>query len=197
MKANPRTPIKDTKPSLIGYARVSTDDQDVALQVEALEREGCIKVFSENASGGRWDRPQLHAMLEFLRPNDTVIVHRLDRLSRSLSDLITLLDRIKEKGAKFRSLTEAIDTNTPAGMAMLQIAGVFAEFERSVIRERTLAGIRRAQAKGKRLGRPNNLSLEQRDEIIRLVKSGQRSQAECARLFRVDPATICRLVKGC
>jgi DNA invertase Pin-like site-specific DNA recombinase len=178
----------------IGYARVSTDEQDTALQEEALQRAGCEKVFSEHASGGRWDRPQLHAMLDFLRPGDTVVVHRLDRLSRSLKDLIHILEKIEQSGATFTSISERIETDTPAGRAMLQIAGVFAEFERSIIRDRTLAGVRRAQANGKHCGRPGKLSDEQKAEIARLVHSGQKSQAEVARLFSADPATVCRIV---
>lgn len=181
-------------PAKIGYARVSTDDQDVALQVEALQREGCLKVFSEYASGGRWDRPQLHAMLDFLRPGDTVVVHRLDRLSRTLADLIIILDRIKNKGAKFKSLTEAIDTTTPAGMAMLHIAGVFAEFERSVIRERTTAGLARARAQGRHPGRPSKIKPHQAAEILRAHGAGEKSQAELARLFNLHPSAVCRLI---
>ncbi len=182
--------------NLIGYARVSTDDQDTSLQEEALKAAGCGKIFSEHASGGRWDRPQLQALLAYIRPRDTIVVHRLDRLSRNLKDLVTLFERIDKAGVKFRSLSESIDTATPAGRAMLHMAGVFAEFERSLIRERTMAGIRRAKAQGKQLGRRPGLTTDQRGEIVRLVTTGQRTQAECARLFRVDPATICRTINA-
>lgn len=195
-KREKQTPA-DLPPAIrgkIGYARVSTDDQDTALQEEALQRAGCERIFSEHASGGRWDRPQLQAMLDFLRPGDTVVVHRLDRLSRSLKDLIHILEKIEISGATFTSISERIETDTPAGRAMLQIAGVFAEFERSIIRDRTLAGVRRAQANGKHCGRPSRLTDEQKAEIARLVRSGQKSQAEVARLFSADPATVCRIV---
>lgn len=178
----------------IGYARVSTDDQATALQEEALQRAGCERIFAEHASGGRWDRPKLHAMLDYLRPGDTVVVHRLDRLSRSLKDLIHILEKVEKAGATFTSISERIETDTPAGRAMLQIAGVFAEFERSIIRDRTLAGVRRAQANGKHCGRPSRLTDEQKAEIARLVHSGQKTQAEVARLFHADPATVCRIV---
>lgn len=178
----------------IGYARVSTDEQETALQEEALQHAGCERIFAEHASGGRWDRPQLHAMLDYLRPGDTVVVHRLDRISRNLKDLILILEKIEKAGATFTSISERIETDTPAGRAMLQIAGVFAEFERSIIRERTLAGVRRAQAYGKHCGRPGRLTAEQKAEIARLVRSGQKTQAEVARLFHADPATVCRIV---
>ncbi len=178
----------------IGYARVSTDEQDTAIQEQALRAAGCERILAEQASGGRWDRPQLHTMLELLRPGDTVVVHRLDRLSRNLRDLLAILEKLETAGAKFQSLSEAIDTGTPAGAATLQMAGVLAEFERSIIRERTFAGLRLAKSKGKHCGRPSKLSQEQKAEVHRLVTSGQKSQAECARQFNVDPATVCRIV---
>jgi len=197
-KPKPRKKIPvDPPPAVrgrIGYARVSTDEQETALQEEALQQAGCERIFAEHASGGRWDRPELHAMLDYLRPGDTVVVHRLDRLSRSLKDLIHILEKIEKAGANFTSISERIETDTPAGRAMLQIAGVFAEFERSIIRDRTLAGVRRAQANGKHCGRPGRLTAEQKTEIARLVHSGQKTQAEVARLFSADPATVCRIV---
>ena len=122
---------------LIGYARVSTDDQDTAAQVTALKEAGCERIFREMASGGRWDRPQLHRLLDQLRPGDVVVVWKLDRLSRSLRDVLMIMDRLGETGAGFRSLTEAIDTTTPAGRMMMQMVGAFAEFERAMLRERT------------------------------------------------------------
>lgn len=164
----------------IGYTRVSTDDQDTAQQEEALQRAGCERVFAEHASGGRWDRPQLHAMLDYLRPGDTVVVLRLDRLSRNLKDLIHILEKIEKAEATFTSISEKIETDTPAGRAMLQIAGVFAEFERFIIRDRTLAVVHRAQANGKHCGRPCRLSSEQ--------------TAELAHLFSADLATVCRII---
>jgi DNA invertase Pin-like site-specific DNA recombinase len=127
---------------LIGYARVSKgDDQSNALQAKALKAAGCQRVFEEAASGGRWDRPVLHDMLRQLRDDDVVVVWKLDRLSRSLKDLLHLMERIKEANAGFRSLTESIDTTTPAGRMMMQMVGSFAEFERAMIRERTSAGL--------------------------------------------------------
>lgn len=115
----------------IGYARVSTDDQDSAVQVAALKTAGCERIYREKASGGRWDRPELHRLLDQLRKGDVLVVWKLDRLSRSLRDVFTIMERLGDSGAGFRSLTEAIDTTTPAGRMMMQMVGAFAEFERA------------------------------------------------------------------
>jgi DNA invertase Pin-like site-specific DNA recombinase len=129
---------------LLGYARVSkADDQDAAGQVSALKAAGCARIYEEKASGGRWDRPQLHRMLDHLRDGDVVVVWKLDRLSRSLKDLLHILEKIEAAAANFRSLTEAIDTSGPAGRMMMQMLGSFAEFERAMVRERTRAGLAR------------------------------------------------------
>ena len=178
----------------LGYARVSTDDQDTAAQFDALQGAGCKRVFEEYASGGRWDRPELHRMLDQLREGDVVIVWKLDRLSRSLKDLLNIMEKINTAGAGFRSLTEAIDTTTPAGRMMMQIVGVFAEFEREMIRERTKAGLERARKKGRHPGRKPKLSDDQRQEIRDLVLSGKRTEAEAARLFGVHRSTVSRLM---
>ena len=179
---------------LIGYARVSTDDQDTAAQVTALKEAGCERIFREMASGGRWDRPQLHRLLDQLRPGDVVVVWKLDRLSRSLRDVLMIMDRLGETGAGFRSLTEAIDTTTPAGRMMMQMVGAFAEFERAMLRERTQAGLEAARRKGRVGGRRPKLSPQQQSEIRKMVFSGEKTAAEAARLFKVHPATISRLL---
>ena len=117
---------------LLGYARVSKgDEQNNVLQVKALRAAGCQRLFEEVASGGRWDRPELHRMLDHLRKGDTVVVWKLDRLSRSLKDVLHIMERIAQAGAGFQSITENIDTATPAGRMMMQMIGSFAEFERS------------------------------------------------------------------
>src|ERR1022692_162798 len=126
---------------LIGYARVSTNDQETATQVAALKAAGCERIYREKASGGRWDRPELHRLLDQLREDDVLVVWKLDRLSRSLRDVLTIMERLTETKAGFRSLTEAIDTTTPAGRMMMQMVGAFAEFERAMLRERTKAGL--------------------------------------------------------
>ena len=181
---------------LLGYARVSTQEQDSSAQIAALESAGCEIVFQEKATGGRWDRPELQRLMEQLRPNHVVVVWKLDRLSRSLKDLLILMERIDQAGAGFRSLTEAIDTTTPAGRMMMQIVGSFAEFEREMLRERTRIGLDAAREQGRTGGRRPKLNPDQRREIIHLVNSGRKTAAETARLFDVHPSTISRLLRS-
>ena len=177
-----------------GYARVSTQDQDTQAQIAALAAAGCERVFQETAGGGRWDRPELQRLLEQLRPSDVLVVWKLDRLSRSLKDLLLILDKIDKADAAFQSLTEAIDTATPAGRMMMQIVGAFAEFERVMLRERTKTGLDAARSEGRIGGRRSKLTTPQQQEIIALVGSGQKTGADAARLFRVHPSTITRLL---
>lgn len=179
----------------IGYARVSkTEEQDTAAQIHALTQSGCERIFEEAASGGRWDRPEMHRLLDQLRQGDVVVVWKLDRLSRSLKDLLLILERIEAAGAGFQSLTEAIDTTLPAGRMMTQMLGAFAEFERAMIRERTRAGLRHAREQGRISGRKPKLSKDQRREVIEAVVSGRKSGAEAARLFEVHPSTVSRMI---
>jgi DNA invertase Pin-like site-specific DNA recombinase len=139
---------------LLGYAHVSkANDQDTAAQVSALKAAGCSRVYEEKASGGRWDRPELHRMLDHLRESDVVVVWKLDRLSRSLKDLLHILEKTEAAGANFRSLIEVIDTSGPAGRIMMQMLGSFAEFERAMVHERTCAGLRLAREQGRKGGR--------------------------------------------
>jgi DNA invertase Pin-like site-specific DNA recombinase len=177
-----------------GYARVSTDNQDTAAQVAALKAAKCDQIFREKASGGRWDRPELHRLLDRLRQGDILVVWKLDRLSRSLRDVLTLMERLGELKAGFRSLTEAIDTTTPAGRMMMQMVGAFAEFERAMLRERTKAGIATARSEGRVGGRKPKLTAQQQSEIVKMVWRGERTAADAARLFRVHPATISRVL---
>jgi len=180
---------------LLGYARVSKSDdsQDTAAQVSALKSVGCKRVFEDKASGGRWDRPELHRLLDQLRAGDTLAVWKLDRLSRSLKDLLHILEKVEAVGARFRSLTEAIDTSGPAGRMLMQMLGSFAEFERAMVRERTRAGLKAAAARGRKGGRQPKLTPEQKAEILDGLGSGRKSAADLARLFRVHRATISRL----
>ncbi len=133
-------------------------------------------------------------MLDQLRPGDVVVVWKLDRLSRSLKDLLHLIDRLKAAGAGFRSLTEAIDTTTAAGTMFMQMCGSFAEYERAMIRERTRAGLDAARAAGRQGGRPPKLSAQQRTAIADDIEAGRRTAAESAKLFRVSQATVSRIV---
>lgn len=180
---------------LHGYARVSkAEDQDTLTQIKALKAAGAKKIFEEKASGGRWDRPELHRMLDQLREGDIVVVWKLDRLSRSLKDLLHIIEKIEAAKAGFRSVTEAIDTTTAAGRMMMQMVGSFAEFERAMIRERTKAGLETARAAGRIGGRRPKLTPMQEQEIISMLKSGNKKAADVARLFKVHPATISRLI---
>jgi len=180
---------------LLGYARISKgDDQNNALQAKALRAAGCRRLFEETASGGRWDRPELHRMLDQLREGDTVMVWKLDRLSRSLKDVLHIMERIAESGAGFRSVTENIDTTTPAGRMMMQMVGSFAEFERAMIRERTSAGLAVARAEGRIGGRRKKLDTVKRREIAESVITGRKSAADMARLYNVSQPTVSRIV---
>ncbi len=181
--------------ALLGYARVSKgDEQNNALQTKALRASGCRRLFEEAASDGRWDRPELHRLLDHLRDSDTVVVWKLDRLSRSLKDVLHIMERIANAGAGFRSITENIDTTTPAGRMMMQMVGAFAEFERAMIRERTSAGLAAARAEGRIGGRRKKLDVSKRREIAESVVSGRKSGAEMARLYSISQPTVSRIV---
>jgi DNA invertase Pin-like site-specific DNA recombinase len=179
---------------LIGYARVSKDDQDTTAQVSALKAAGCERIYLEKASGGRWDRPELHRLLDQLRKGDVLVVWKLDRMSRSLRDVLILMERLAEGKAGFRSLTEAIDTTTPAGRMMMQMVGAFAEFERAMLKERTKAGLDAAREEGRVGGRRPKLTPQQQLEIRKMVSRGGKTAADAARLFKVHPATVSRLL---
>lgn len=178
-----------------GYARVSTDDQNPALQLAALKKAGCRQVFKdEGISGATRNRPALRRCLETLKAGDTLIVWKLDRLGRSLRDLIHMLDDLRERGVRFQSLTEAIDTTTPTGRAMWQMIGVLAELERSLITERTRAGVKAAQARGVKFGRKPKLTAPQIAHARKLVESGE-PVPEIARLLSVERTTIYRALQ--
>jgi DNA invertase Pin-like site-specific DNA recombinase len=179
----------------IGYMRVSRGDrQDVALQEAALKKDGCKKIFSDAASGARWDRPGMKALLEHLRPGVEVIVWKLDRVSRSLGDLVFFIDALRQKEAGLRSLTEPFDTTGPMGRMVAQMLGVIAEFERQLIIERTKAGLEAARAQGRIGGRPPALNADQKAKIIADIRAETMTQVEAARLFRVSVSTISRLM---
>jgi DNA invertase Pin-like site-specific DNA recombinase len=180
---------------ILGYIRVSKgEEQNSALQRKALEQAMIERVFEETASGARWDRRELQRLLNQLRPGDVVVVWKLDRLSRSLKDLLILMERIDKAGAGFRSLTESIDTTTPAGRMMMQMVGSFSEYEREMIRERTRAGLQAARAEGRTGGRPPKLTEQQRLDITDNVLSGRMSGADMARLYNVSETTVSRIV---
>jgi DNA invertase Pin-like site-specific DNA recombinase len=176
-----------------GYARVSTNGQELASQQAELMAAGCGKVFAEKVSGAKTDRAELAKLIRRLEPGDILIVTRLDRLARSTRDLLNILATVGERKAGFRSLKDAwADTTTAHGRLMLTVLGGLAEFERELIRARTGDGRDRAKARGVRFGRPSALSPHQRAEALRRLANGE-AQSELARSYGVSQATISRL----
>ena len=177
---------------LIGYARVSTDDQDLRLQRAALKEAGCKRMFEEKISGAKRDRPELAKIIEQLRDDDTVVVTRLDRLARSTRDLLDIAEKLKEAGAGLRSLAEPwADTTSPAGRMVLTVFAGIAEFERELIHQRTSSGRVAAKARGVRFGRPPKLTSDQIALGERLVSEGT-SVREAAKLLKCHHATLYR-----
>jgi DNA invertase Pin-like site-specific DNA recombinase len=180
---------------IFGYIRVSKgEDQNSLLQRQALKAAQVKKIFEEVGSGGRWNRPMLHKMIDQLREGDIVVVWKLDRLSRSLKDLLVIMEHINNVGAGFKSITESIDTTTPAGRMMMQMVGSFAEFEREMIRERTRAGLDAARKEGRVGGRKPKLTNDQRLDILDNVSSNRKSGAQMARLYKISEATVSRIL---
>ncbi len=180
--------------SLIGYARVSTADQNPALQTDALRTVGCSRVFVETASGALNDRPQLNAALDYLRAGDTLVVWKLDRLARSINHLIATIDKLQQLGCGFQSLTESIDTTTPTGKLTFHVFSALTEFERSIIRERTLAGLVSARARGRVGGRPRSLSSQDIVAAKALIRDGTLTIADVARRVGVSDATLYKYI---
>jgi DNA invertase Pin-like site-specific DNA recombinase len=171
--------------ALVGYARVSTDEQNLALQLDALKQAGCERVHKDVGSGSLKHRPELDACLDYLRAGDTLVVWRLDRLGRGLKHLIEAIEQLHAREIGFRSLTEAIDTTTNAGMLQFHIFGALAEFERQIIRERTRAGLAAARARGRLGGRPALLTPEKL-ELARLMRQQKRTMPQIAKALGVS-----------
>ncbi|MFG2668571.1 recombinase family protein [Streptomyces sp. NPDC048387] len=179
---------------LIGYARVSTDDQEAQLQHDALTAAGCARIFTDKASGKNTDRPELTAALDYARPGDTLCVWKLDRFARSLIDLVTLVDSLAARGIGFKVLTGAlasIDPNTPDGRLMLQVVGAMAEFERSLIKDRTRAGLDAARAQGRVGGRPAVMDADKL-AAAKARKAKGESVTAIAKALGVSRATLYR-----
>ncbi|MBF9235601.1 recombinase family protein [Microvirga alba] len=181
---------------LIGYARVSTMDQDPALQIDALTAAGCERIFQETASGAKQDRPQLAGALSYLRPGDTLVVWKFDRLARSTRQLIETMEDLKTRGIGLRSLTEQIDTSTPGGALVYTIFSAVAQFERDMIRERTNAGLIAARARGRQGGRPEALSEVDKGTILLLLQQTDRPFSDIAPQFNVTVSTLARHFPG-
>jgi DNA invertase Pin-like site-specific DNA recombinase len=183
---------------LIGYARVSTQEQNLELQINALQEAGCKKIFTEKASGAQRDRPELKAALEYMRPNegDTLVVWKLDRLARSLRQLIDTVEQLEEQRIGFKSLTEAIDTTSSGGRLVFHIFGALSEFERGLIKERTIAGLKVARDMGKKGGRPSSLKSEDLIAAKALLRDPEITVTEVAKRLKVDPSTLYRYFPG-
>jgi DNA invertase Pin-like site-specific DNA recombinase len=179
---------------LIGYARVSTADQTLNLQQDALHKAGCSKIFTDTASGAKAERKGLEEALTYVRKGDTLVVWRLDRLGRSLPHLIATMTDLEVQGIGFKSVTENIDTTTSGGKLIFHIFGALAEFERNLIRERTAAGLIAARARGRKGGRPKALSLKQRSIAKELYEKRHPIQEIC-RTLKISKATLYRCIK--
>ena len=177
---------------IIGYARVSTDDQSLDSQTDALSAAGAEKVFADRISGSRRARPELDKMLDQLRDGDVVTVTKYDRLARSLKDLLEIVEAIRARGAGFRSMAEDIDTTTPAGRLVFHVFASIAQFERERLSERTREGLASARKRGRIGVRPPALSPAQRDEVRRMRDEEHRAVPEIARLFKVSERTVRR-----
>lgn len=181
---------------LIGYARVSTDDQTTNMQVDALTNAGCEKLFSESASGANQDRPEMKAALEFAREDDVLVVWRLDRLARSLKHLIETVEELQARGIGFRSLRENIDTTNAGGRLVFHIFGALAEFERELTRERTMAGLEAAKRRGRTGGRPKSLSATDLKAARAMLADPEITVQEVAFHLGVGVSTIYRAFPG-
>jgi DNA invertase Pin-like site-specific DNA recombinase len=178
---------------ILGYARVSTTDQSLDAQTDALTAAGAERIYADTISGTARTRPELDRMLDQLRAGDVVVVAKYDRLARSLRDLLDIVQAIRDRGAGFRSLAEEIDTTTPAGRLIFHVFASIAEFERDRISERTKEGLEAARRRGRVGGRPPALSPDQKAEVRRMRDADGKSIPEIARLFRVSPATVRRV----
>lgn len=175
---------------IIGYARVSTQDQSPALQTDALSAAGCEEVFQDKATGATRERPELTACIRSLRAGDTLVVWKLDRLARSLKDLVEIVDDLQKRNVAFRSLTEAIDTTSTGGRMVFHIFGALAEFEHSLIRERTIAGLAAARARGRRGGRKPAMSHADTRKAAAMLSDPNITKTEVAKHFKVSRVTL-------
>ena len=180
---------------LIGYARVSTQEQTLDLQKDALTKAGCNKTFTDTISGAKTDRPGLEKAVQYVRVGDTLVVWKLDRLGRSLRHLIDTITDLEKRQIGFKSLTESIDTTTPGGKLIFHIFGALAEFERNLIRERTQAGLTAARARGRVGGHPFALDNKKAQQLKELYKSQNSSIQDILNTFKISKTTLYRYLK--
>lgn len=185
------------KPTKIGYARVSTEEQSVDMQVDALLNAGVLEenIYSENLSGTLKNRPQLKAAMRALREGDTFVVWKLDRVARSMQHLLEVVAEFNERGVYFESVTDKIDTGTPSGTLQFHMLGAFAQFERDIIRERTQAGVDRAKAKGVKFGAKHIVPPEDMPKIWKRVNEKGETKVSVAKEYEVHVQTITRRLK--
>ena len=179
---------------LIGYARVSTVEQNLDLQIDALEKIGCSQIFCDKASGAKVDRPELKKALESCKPGDTMVVWKLDRLGRSLQHLIDTVAGLGQRGVGFKTVCDGIDTTTSSGKLVFHIFAALAEFERNLIKDRTVAGLRAARERGRLGGRPRVLTRDKRDAAMKLLHAGT-TRTEVAKILGVSSVTLWRYLK--
>ena len=182
----------------IGYARVSTQDQNLSLQLDALNAAGCETIFQEKITGAKKERPELKNMLGQIRQGDVVIIWKLDRLARSMKDLVSLVTEMQEKGAELQSLNDHIDTTTPTGKFTFHLFAALAEFERDIIRERTKAGLAAARARGRVGGRPKGLSQKAQHTAIiaeRLYRDGELTTKQICEQLSISRGTLYNYLK--
>lgn len=177
-----------------GYARVSTEEQSVEMQTDALERAGCDRVYHDSASGTKWDRPGFADLMDHLRPGDSVVVWKLDRLGRTTKELIELMGHFEEMGVEFVSLSDGIDTTTATGRFFFRVMASFAELERDLISERTRAGLAAARARGRKGGRPR-ADGEAVDRALRMYESRRFSVKEICAACRISQSTLYKYLK--
>lgn len=180
---------------IIGYARVSTRDQKLDTQLDALKAAGCEKIYSEKISGKTKKRPEFIKLQEQLRADDIIVVTKLDRLARSLSDLVSIMADLNKLGVGFKSLGESIDLSTPAGRMQMGLFAIVAEFERELIVQRTMDGLKNARARGRIGGRKPALDGLQRKELIERVERGDLSIPKVGKIYGVSRATVNRIMK--
>jgi DNA invertase Pin-like site-specific DNA recombinase len=181
---------------LIGYARVSTADQQLTLQQDALTQAGCGRIFTDTASGAKAERPGLAAALHYLRQGDVLAVWRLDRLGRSLKDLIEIVSGLEQRGIGFKSLQESMDTTTPGGKLIFCVIGALAEFERGIIRERTHAGLQAARARGRQGGRPRKLNHKRAALAVSMLRETANRVTDICETVGISRSTLYRYARA-
>lgn len=182
-------------PTLIGYARVSTYEQNLDLQIDALKKAGCKKIYADKVSGVKAERLELNKLKESLRDGETIVVWKLDRMSRSLRDMIDLIKFFESKQVGFRSLTENIDTTTPSGKLIFHIFASMAEFERDLIRERTMAGLATARARGRKGGRPKSTTKNQEEMILKMYQDKAIEIKTITQAFNISKTKLYKIVR--